>query len=26
LRNGSTVEVNNDMAPRPERQPHPEDS
>jgi len=26
LRNGSTVEVDNDMAPRPERQPHPEDS
>ncbi len=26
LRNGSVVEVNNDMAPRPERQPRPEDS
>jgi membrane fusion protein (multidrug efflux system) len=26
LRNGATVEVNNDMAPRPERAPRPEDS
>ena len=26
LRNGSTVEVNNDMAPRPERAPRPQDS
>ena len=26
LRNGAIVEVNNDMAPRPERQPRPEDS
>ena len=26
LRNGSIVQVNNDMAPRPERQPRPEDS
>lgn len=26
LRNGATVEVNNDMAPRPERAPRPQDS
>ena len=26
LRNGSAIEVNNDMAPRPERAPRPEDS
>jgi len=26
LRNGSTIEVNNDMAPRPERAPRPQDS
>jgi membrane fusion protein (multidrug efflux system) len=26
LRNGSAIEVNNDMAPRPELAPRPEDS
>jgi membrane fusion protein (multidrug efflux system) len=26
LRNGSVIEVNNDMAPHPERAPRPQDS